>query len=93
MKVKSESEVAQSSPTRSHPMDCSPPGFSSHGIFRARVQEWGAIAFSISYHNISEILPYATYQYSVSFLLLSENTKDLNMRSEAKKLLVENFKL
>ena len=46
MKVKSESEVAQSCPTLSHPMDCSLPGSSVHGIFQARVLEWGAIAFS-----------------------------------------------
>ena len=46
MKVKSESEVAQSCPTPSYPMDCSPPGSSVHGIFQARVLEWGAIAFS-----------------------------------------------
>ena len=46
MKVKSESEVAQSRPTLSNPMDCSPPGSSIHGIFQARVLEWGAIAFS-----------------------------------------------
>ena len=46
MKVKSESEVAQSCPTLSDPMDCSPPGFSIYGIFQARVLEWGAIAFS-----------------------------------------------
>ena len=46
MKVKSESEVAQSSPTLSDPMDCSLPGSSIHGIFQARVLEWGAIAFS-----------------------------------------------
>ena len=44
-KVKSESEVAQSHPTLRDPMDCSPPGFSIHGIFQARVLEWGAIAF------------------------------------------------
>ena len=42
MKVKSESEVAQSCPTLSDPMDCSFPGSSTHGIFRARVLEWGA---------------------------------------------------
>ena len=46
MKVKSESEVAQSRPTLSDPMDCSLPGSSVHGIFQARVLEWGAIAFS-----------------------------------------------
>ena len=48
MKVKSESEVAQSSPTLSDPMDSSLPGSTDHGIFQARVLEWGAIAFSIS---------------------------------------------
>ena len=46
MKVKSENEVAQSCPTLSDPMDCSLPGSSVHGIFQARVLEWGAIAFS-----------------------------------------------
>ena len=46
MKVKRESEVAQSCPTLRDPMDCSPPGSSIHGIFQARVLEWGAIAFS-----------------------------------------------
>ena len=46
MKVKSEREVAQSCLTLSDPMDCSLPGSSIHGIFQARVLEWGAIAFS-----------------------------------------------
>ena len=45
VKVKSESEVAQSCPTLSDPMDCSPPGSSIPGIFQAGVLEWGAIAF------------------------------------------------
>ena len=49
MKVKSESEVAQSCPTLSDPKDCSPPGSSVHGIFQARELEWGAIAFSNHY--------------------------------------------
>ena len=43
MKVKSESEVTHSCPTPRDPMDCSPPGSSIHGIFQARVLEWGAI--------------------------------------------------
>ena len=47
MKVKSESEVAQSCPTLCDPTDCSLPGSSVHGIFQARVLEWGAIAFSV----------------------------------------------
>ena len=46
MKVKSESELAQACPTLSDLMDCSLPGSSIHGIFQARVLEWGAIAFS-----------------------------------------------
>ena len=46
MNVKSQSEVAQSCPTLSDLMDCSLPGSSVHGIFQARVLEWGATAFS-----------------------------------------------
>ena len=46
MKLKSESEVARSCPTLFEPLDCSSPGSSIHGIFQARVLEWGAIAFS-----------------------------------------------
>ena len=49
MKVKSESEVAQSCLTLSDPMNCNLPGSSVHGIFHARVLEWGAIAFSHIY--------------------------------------------
>ena len=44
MKVKSEREVAPSCPTLSDPMDCSLPGSSVHGIFQARVLEWGAFS-------------------------------------------------
>ena len=54
MKVKSESEVAQSCLTLSDPMEGSPPGSSIHGIFQARVLEWGAIAFSMT--NLDSIL-------------------------------------
>ena len=56
MKVKIESEVTQSCPTLSDPMDYSPPGSSIHGIFQARVLEWGAIAFSWSSSNLPTIL-------------------------------------
>ena len=52
MKVKSENEVVQSYPTLSDPMDCSLPGSSIHGIFQAKVLEWGAIAFSDIYTYI-----------------------------------------
>ena len=51
MKVKSESEVDQSYPTLSDPMDYSLPGSSAHGIFQARVLEWGASAFSTKYQK------------------------------------------
>ena len=56
MKVKSESEVAQSCPTRSDLRDCSLPGSSVHGIFQAKVLEWGAIAFSVSSPSSIQIL-------------------------------------
>ena len=68
-KVKSEREVAQSCPTLSDPMDCSPPGSSIHGIFQARVLEWGAIAFS--YTDLS----YINY---VSFPDWTTSTKKMN---------------
>ena len=55
MKVKSESEVAQSCPTLSDPMDCSPPGSYVHGTFQARVLEWGAIAGSKRKENWKEV--------------------------------------
>ena len=54
MKVKSESEVAQSCPTLSGPMDYSLAGSSVHGIFQARVLEWGAIDHSIIINNFWE---------------------------------------
>ena len=63
--MKSESEVAQSCPTLSDPMDCSIPGSSIHGIFQARVLEWGAIAFSI----------YALYIYIISEIYICKLKK------------------
>ena len=56
MKVKSEREVAQLCPTLSDPLDCSLPGSSIHGIFQARVLEWGAIAFSAKAFYLPAIL-------------------------------------
>ena len=53
IKVKRESDVAQSCPTLRDPMDCSLPGSSIHGIFQARVLEWGAIAFYVvAWHDV-----------------------------------------
>ena len=54
MKLKSDSEVAQSCLTLRDPMDCSPPSSSVHGIFQARVLEWGAIAFSVKRYRLSQ---------------------------------------
>ena len=56
MKVKRESEVAQSCPTPSDPMDCSPPGSSVHGIFEASVLEWGAIAIGMIKQGLAQCL-------------------------------------
>ena len=52
MQVKSESEVAQSCPTLRNPMDCSLPGSSTHGIFQARILEWGAIESWVNFDCI-----------------------------------------
>ena len=74
MKVKSESEVSQSCLTLSNPMDCSLPGSSIHGIFQAKVLEWGAIAFSelCSYCSVnSNISNYGI----LSVMLLSQIIK------------------
>ena len=59
MKVKSESEseVPQLCPTLSNLMDCCLPGSSIHGIFQARVLEWGSIAFSTNQPILKEISP------------------------------------
>ena len=61
MKVKSESEAAQSCPTLSDPVDYSLPGSSVHAIFQARVLEWGAIAFS-------NIFTTVYWNYTISIL-------------------------
>ena len=58
MKVKSASEVAQLCPTLNDLMDCSLTGSSVHGIFQARVLEWGAIAFS-DYSPIGNLYPFS----------------------------------
>ena len=75
MKVKSESEVAQSCLTLSDPMDCSPPGSSIHGIFQARVLEWGATAFSgfsaESYLILKNLLQYSQMGLTTLFYAYS----------------------
>ena len=67
MKVKSESEVTQSCPTLSDPMDCSPPGTSIHGVFQARVLEWGAIAFWIRIYGQSPAAPFFVFWFCFFF--------------------------
>ena len=62
MKVKSESEVTQSCPTLGDPMDYSLPGCSIHGIFQARVLEWGTIAFSITDLGKSKLFAQFTFR-------------------------------
>ena len=79
MKVKSESEVAQSCPTPSDPMDCSLLGPSVHGIFQARVLEWVAIAFSMQY---TIFILYNEFNMDILHLIWMENHlkffKDVN---------------
>ena len=92
MKVKGESEVAQSCPTLSNPMDCSLPGFSVHGILQARVLEWGAIAFSASLASpsfFSIFYPFITeiQQYPPSFNSLVVSSSLLSQRLEPSCLL------
>ena len=65
IKVKSESEVTQSCPTLRDPMDCSLAGSSIHGIFQARVLEWGAIAFSAHHSSYFQF----TLKRGLSFYL------------------------
>ena len=84
MKVKSESEVAQLCPPLSYPMDCSPPGSSIHGIFQARVLEWGAVAFSrtnkLEDHNLSfgDFLVKLMRHYRIFFLCSPKKKKKTN---------------
>ena len=83
IKVKSESEVAQSCLTPGDPMDCSLPGSSIHGIFQARVLEWGAIAFSdSSFQNI--IIQQSMNKQVSSFSLHA--TSYIPIRKENKKI-------
>ena len=88
MKVKSESEVAQSCPTLSDPMDCSLPGSSTHGIFQARVLEWVAIAFS-DFSTQGYINTYIIFIYNVNTLynIYSDERGDSHM------ILVKNLTL
>ena len=71
MKVKSESEVAQSCPTLCDPMDCSLPGSSVHEIFQARVLEWGATAFSTTWGLMKKQRNMANSLLMISLIVLT----------------------
>ena len=79
MKVKSESEVAQSCQTLRDPMDCSLPGSSIHGTLQAGVLEWGAIAFSDIHNTTYKIskqgLLHSTGNYS-PYLVITYNGRE-----------------
>ena len=78
MKVKSESAVTQSCPTLSDPMDWSLPGSSVHGIFQARVLEWGAIAFSALvclYKYYCSLVPFCCWLLLFSFCIHSVSNR------------------
>ena len=82
MKVKSESEVAQSCPTLRNPMVCSLTGSSVHGIFQARILEWVAFAFSnkllLNYHKISQTEKDKHCVKSLTCEILKKKKKDTN---------------
>ena len=86
MKLKSESEVAQSCPTLSDPMDCSLPGSSTHGIFQARVLEWGAIAF------YTWTLPDGQYQNQIDYILCRQRWRSsIQTEKQDRELTVARF--
>ena len=83
MKVKSESEVPQSYPTLSDPMDCNLPGSSVHRIFQAKVLEWSAIAFSIYMHweakNLMRFLSYLKWITKMDLLYSTGNSAQYSL--------------
>ena len=84
MKVKGESEVTQSCPTLSDPMDCSLPGSSVHGILQARVLEWGAIAFSkwSTYISVKKIT--SVFNHMASYMNFSMLTNGIKLQGTVK---------
>ena len=91
MKVKRESEVAQSCPTLSDPMDCSPPSSSIYGIFQARALEWGAIAFSDK--GTATCKRYVAAPYPMLYpQIIQIRPQNLNLKTLNIKLLKENIR-
>ena len=70
MKVKSEREFTQSCPTPHDPMDCSLPGSSTHGIFQARVLEWGAIASSMFLSHVQRTSQFSAAGFDAAWMVL-----------------------
>ena len=88
MKVKGESEVAQSCSTLSDPMDCSPPGSCVHGIFQARVLEWGAIDLFLYLMTNTVCLTHRKYSANVLWMnewMRKEKRKERKERKGGKK--------
>ena len=81
MKVESESKVAQSCPTLCDPMDCSLSGSSVHGIFQARVLEWGVIAFSEGDNPMNTLMCKYKHVFFPKFMILRIRSKLLEGRS------------
>ena len=84
MKMKSESEVAQSCPTLLDPMDCSLPGSSVHGIFQARVLEWVATAFSTWYlrgHNYPLRKCHVNNMLELGWSFIGSDTPEINTKT------------
>ena len=79
MKVKGESEVAQSCLTLRDPMDCSLPGSSVHGIFQARELEWGAIVFSMAVTRNGQMNVGISILWNIIQLLKNELNPNLLM--------------
>ena len=77
MQVESEREVAQLCPTLSNPTDCSLPGSSIHGIFQARVLEWGAIAFSDFFFFLEWVVQMVFYVYIPQLKIRAKAPKSL----------------
>ena len=91
MKVKNESEVAQSCPTFSNSMDYSLPGSSVHGIFQARVLEWGAIAFSENKGMMCEkIIGRLNFVKIKNAFSVKDNVKSIRNQAKVRKKIFSN---
>ena len=78
MKAKSESEVAQSCPTLRDPLDCILPGSFIHGIFQARVLEWGAIVFSGCVTNLMYLISLSFIRYDIATMYMYYGNKRIH---------------